>query len=112
MLKKVSYKVLSHLRRQVRESCAAFSYIWIRAGQSDEQLKELMLHIVDDVTHILGIPAENVGQYMCIPYPTDTVEYDRVFLEPGNEQQWLNTLPQLLPERLATLGIDQHKFLL
>ncbi|STS10673.1 Uncharacterised protein [Ewingella americana] len=37
-------------------------------------------------------------------------EYGRVLPGPGEEQQWFETLPQPLRERLATLGIDQHKF--
>lgn len=93
---------------------ATTEYIWIRAdlraGWSEEQLKALMLRIVGDVSRISGIPAENVWINMCMLNPTDMVEYGRVLPGPGEEQQWFETLPQTLRERLATLGIDQHKF--
>jgi phenylpyruvate tautomerase PptA (4-oxalocrotonate tautomerase family) len=93
---------------------ATTEYIWIRvdmrAGRSEDQRERLMLHIVDDVSRISGIPVENVWINLCMLEPTDMLEYGRVLPKPGKEQQWFKTLPQSVIERLESLGIDQHKF--
>ncbi len=93
---------------------ATTEYIWIRAdlraGRSEEQLKKLMLHIVDDVSRISGIPVENVWINLCMLEPTDMVEYGRVLPGPGKEQQWFEALPLSVRDRLEKLGTNRHKF--
>lgn len=93
---------------------ATTEYIWIRvdmrAGRTERQREELMLQIVDDVSHISGVPAENVWINLCMLEPTDMVEYGRVLPGPGKEQEWFKTLPLSVRKRLESLGIDQHKF--
>ena len=89
-------------------------YIWVRvdmrAGRSEELREELMLHIVDDVSRISGVPVENVWINLCMLEPTDMVEYGRVLPGSGKEQQWFETLPLPVRDRLEQLGINQHKF--
>lgn len=93
---------------------ATAQYIWIRvdmrAGRSEKQREELMLHIVVDVSRISAIPVENVWVNLCMLEPTDMVEYGRVLPGPGEEQQWFQTLPLSIRQRLESLGIDQHQF--
>ncbi len=93
---------------------ASTDFVWIRvdmrAGRSSEQRAQLMLDIMNDVSRISGIAAENVWINLCMLEPTDMVEYARVLPGPGDEQDWVETLPAQVRERLRSLGIDRERF--
>jgi hypothetical protein len=82
----------------------------MRSGRSDEQSEQIMLNIMSDVSRISGIPTENVWINLCKLAPTDMVEYGHVLPKPGEEQQWFESLPVELRERLEGLGIHHEKF--
>jgi phenylpyruvate tautomerase PptA (4-oxalocrotonate tautomerase family) len=89
-------------------------HVWIRvdlrSGRTDEQHKEIMLNIMEDVSRISGIPVENVWVYLCKLAPSDMVEYGRVLPKPGEEQQWFASLPLALRTQLESLGLHEEKF--
>jgi hypothetical protein len=82
----------------------------LRSGRTDEQHKEIMLNIMEDVSRISGIPVENVWVYLCKLAPSDMVEYGRVLPKPGEEQQWFASLPLALRTQLESLGVHEEKF--
>ncbi len=93
---------------------ATDQYIWIRAdmraGRSDEQREQIMLNIMNDVSRISDIPAENVWINLCNLAPTDMLEYGHVLPRPGEEQQWFESLPLPLRKHLESLGIHREIF--
>jgi len=76
----------------------------IRAGRTEEQKRELLRRITQEVGAIAGLSTEHVWVYICdIPGP-NIAEYGRVVPNPGQEQAWFDQLPNDLQQRLAELG--------
>ncbi len=87
---------------------APAGHVWIRAdiraGRTEEQKRELLRRITEEVGSILGLPAEHVWVYVCdIPGP-NIAEYGRALPNPGQEDAWFDQLPKDLQEQLAKLA--------
>ena len=83
-------------------------HLWIRAdiraGRTEEQKAELLRQIVDDVSSITGIVAEQVWVYLNdVPGP-NIAEYGKPLPIPGDEDAWFATLPDDLQARLKKLA--------
>jgi phenylpyruvate tautomerase PptA (4-oxalocrotonate tautomerase family) len=90
------------------------THIWvrgdIRAGRSEDVRRQLMLDIMRDIGAITSVQEESIWVYLCNLEPTDMVEYGHVLPQPGEEQDWFESLPPSLQTYLKALGADQETF--
>lgn len=91
-------------------------HVWIRAdiraGRAEAVRQSLMLKIMEDISAITGIAAQNVWVYINNLEPTDMVEFGHVLPRPGEEQQWFERLPAQLQAYLSSLGTSSDTFTL
>ena len=82
--------------------------IWVRAdirdGRTDEQKRQMLHRIMQDVGKASGAAAETVWVYLDDIPAENSAEYDRVLPPPGSEDAWFATLPDALRERLRSLA--------
>ncbi len=71
----------------------------IRAGRTEEQLKELMFELMRQAASAAGINEEDVWIDLNEIRPCAILKYRTVFPQPGQEAQWLEQLPPHLQEK-------------
>lgn len=81
--------------------------MWIRAdirsGRTATQKSAILNRICAEISAIVGTSPENVWVYIT-DVPADGIaEYGRVLPQPGEEQAWLDSLPDDLRDRLVRL---------
>ncbi|BDU18950.1 tautomerase family protein [Dyella sp. GSA-30] len=92
------------------------SHIWIRgdirAGRPEATRRALMLSIMQDVSDISGLAAQDIWIYLCNLEPTDMVEFGHVLPLPGEESAWFGALPESLQAYMIGLGTTGKTFAL
>lgn len=66
---------------------------YIRSGINDEQRAELMLNLVDRVAKATGLDSNAIWCYLVNIEPSSMLYYGRVVPPRGQEQAWLDGLP-------------------
>lgn len=83
-------------------------HLWIRAdirsGRTDEQKRELLQRITDEVGALIGLPPESVWVYISDIPGARVAEYGRPLPSPGEEDTWFASLPTELQQRLTPLA--------
>lgn len=83
------------------------SQVWVRAdirsGRTEEQKEALLLRLTEEIALLIGIPDEEVWVYINEIPGRNMTEYGRLLLDPGQEDEWFNSLPEGLRERLQGL---------
>ena len=79
--------------------------IWIRAdiraGRTQQQKTRMLNRILDEVSEIMHVSKEEVWVYISDIPAESVAEYGRPLPPPGQENDWLATLPEVLKEKLA-----------
>lgn len=87
---------------------AETGHLWIRAdirsGRTDEQKRELLERITNEVGALLGLPPESVWVYLSDIPGASVAEYGRPLPSPGQEGEWFASLPTELQQRLSPLA--------
>src|SRR4051794_28898209 len=82
------------------------TYIWIRAdirsGRTQEQKRQLLTRIVDEVCAISDVSRENVRIYLSELPGTNIMEFGQIAPQPEEEDAWFAKLSDDLQERLRT----------
>ena len=73
----------------------------IRAGRSDEQLKDLLLELMRGVARAAEIDEEDVWIDLNEVRPTAILKFRTVFPPAGREKEWEESLPAPLREKLG-----------
>ncbi|MGN6388766.1 MAG: tautomerase family protein [Burkholderiaceae bacterium] len=76
----------------------------IRGGRSAVDLKRLLKEMIDGVASASGLPRRAVWVYVTELPPARMAEYGYVLPEPGDEQDWLDSLPAEDRERMLRVG--------
>lgn len=83
---------------------ASPDHIWvradIRAGRTREQKAKLLRRIMQETSEILAISDQHVWVYISDIPAIGVLEFGNVLPEPGEEEQWLASLPSDLREKL------------
>lgn len=66
----------------------------IRAGRTAEQTKELISRMVDSVAIEASLPKHSIWIYFHMMPPGQMAEFGVVLPEPGEENSWLENLPE------------------
>ena len=72
----------------------------IRAGRTEEQLKDLMLELMRSVAEAAEIDEEEVWIDLNEIKPTAILKYRTVFPPAGKEDEWFDSLPKALQDKL------------
>lgn len=79
-------------------------HVWvnalIRAGRTKEQKASILRRIMQETSDILGISEQSVWVYISDIPAQGVLEFGNVLPEPGGEEQWLQSLPASLREKL------------
>jgi phenylpyruvate tautomerase PptA (4-oxalocrotonate tautomerase family) len=75
----------------------------VRVGRSDEKRQALEARIAREVVRIADISLDDMWVYVNELSPVDMVEFGHTLPLPGREDEWLQTLPKSLRERLTRL---------
>ncbi|RDK11944.1 tautomerase family protein [Cupriavidus lacunae] len=65
----------------------------VRAGRTPEQKADLLKRIVAGVCKIAGVPKVSVWGYLSELPPSQMIEYGELLPQPGQETQWMASLP-------------------
>jgi phenylpyruvate tautomerase PptA (4-oxalocrotonate tautomerase family) len=76
----------------------------IRAGRPDERKKLLLSRIADAVMEIAAVERRFVWVYISEIPPHQMIEYGHELPQPGQEDSWLQSLPQADRDYLLSLG--------
>ena len=76
----------------------------IRAGRSAEQKRELVQRIMRACAQITGARESHVWVSVQDVEPAAMVEFGQVLSEPGDEAEWVKSLPAEVQEELRGLG--------
>ncbi|GJD51739.1 hypothetical protein OPKNFCMD_4496 [Methylobacterium crusticola] len=83
---------------------ASPDHVWvradIRAGRTREQKARMLRRIMQETSEILAISEQDVWVYISDIPATGVLEFGNVLPEPGEEEQWLASLPSDLREKL------------
>jgi len=83
---------------------ASADHIWvradIRAGRTKEQKARMLRRIMQETSDILGVSEQAVWVYISDIPAQGVLEFGNVLPEPGDEEQWLASLPSALREKL------------
>lgn len=81
--------------------------IWIRgdvrAGRTDQQRSALQTRIARDVGRVAACSADELWVYINELLAVNMMEFGHILPLPGREDEWLQTLPSGLRERLVRL---------
>ncbi len=83
---------------------APADHVWvnalIRAGRTREQKASILQRIMRETADILAMTAENVWVYISDIPAESVAEFGAILPQPGEEAQWLASLPAALREKL------------
>ena len=87
---------------------APVTQMWIRGdirdGRTQEQKKQMLSRILQEVSKATGIAEDEVWVYLSDMPAHNMAEYGRVLPVPGAENAWFETLPAALREWLEPLA--------
>ncbi|MCJ2133268.1 tautomerase family protein [Methylobacterium sp. J-026] len=83
---------------------ASPDHVWvradIRAGRTREQKARMLTRIMQETGAILAVSDQDVWVYISDIPAIGVLEFGTVLPEPGEEEQWLASLPSALREKL------------
>jgi phenylpyruvate tautomerase PptA (4-oxalocrotonate tautomerase family) len=81
-----------------------FVHGFIRAGRSVPDRQKLVTELVGVLSECSGLPKRLVWVYITEIPARQMAEYGHVLPEPGDEQSWLNTLPEADRMYMKSIG--------
>ncbi|XYD11980.1 tautomerase family protein (plasmid) [Methylobacterium sp. NMS12] len=83
---------------------ASHDHVWVRAdirsGRTKDQKAKMLRRIMREASEILGISDQDVWVYISNIPAQGVLEFGNVLPEPGDEEQWLASLPSALRDKL------------
>ncbi|MDP4025745.1 tautomerase family protein [Methylobacterium sp. NEAU 140] len=83
---------------------ASHGHVWVRAdirsGRTNDQKAKMLRRIMRETSEILGISDQDVWVYISDIPAQGVLEFGSVLPEPGDEEQWLASLPNGLRDKL------------
>ena len=87
---------------------ASPDHVWvradIRAGRTREQKSKMLRRIMQETSEILLVSDQDVWVYISDIPAVGVLEFGNVLPEPGEEEQWLASLPSALREKLRQVA--------
>jgi len=83
-----------------------FVHGYIRAGRSAIEINGLVTGIVAALSELTGLPTRLIWVYICEIPASQMAEYGHVLPAPGNEAQWLASLPPDDLDFVKSIGRD------
>jgi len=81
-----------------------FLHGYVRAGRSPEVKRALLEQLTAILSGVANVPSEKVWCYLSELPPSHMVEFGHVLPEPGQEAQWLSSLPDADRAFLQSIG--------
>jgi phenylpyruvate tautomerase PptA (4-oxalocrotonate tautomerase family) len=76
----------------------------IRSGRTAAQKHKILMRLLQSVSKVINVAEEEVWVYLSDIPASNIAEFGKVLPEPGEEEAWVNALPQPLRDRLIALG--------
>ena len=81
-----------------------FVHGFIRAGRSLPDRRKLVTGFTDVLAKITGLPKKHLWAYVVEIPPRQMVEYGHVLPEPGDESDWIASLPKEDRDYMQSMG--------